>query len=693
MDTGAITVAALGRPFTIGMLYDANEDRLLPGFTLWDEKTLKGMIKVDEKRTSDSNYIFSDSLEEKCKVMDIGASLKASIMAGMFEVKGSAKYLNNQKKSRNQLQLTFQYKTTTNFKQLNLGPDQLKTKEIDEDIKRSATHVVTGIEYGTNFFFVFDLENSSTETIQETEAHFKAVMTKFPHYKIGLGADFQLSEKEKKVIENVSCSFYGDMILEKNSRNFEEALLAYSTLPELLGKNKEYGVPMKVWMMPLKTFDPSASEKKMEISVKLLKKAENVLQELNDLIIRCNDCLKGSYQLPLITEALSNFKQYCVSYRQKLICMFAEKFPKIRAGKEDENDLLKILDDKEMSPLSSFNLGKWMKSTEREVNVIKSCVEAMESVKVLSKDNEFDKELLSTEVEEVLNFVFTSLKSVDPYLQKMEDYICTMTCNATGKVSPCKDDPWYYSIPVIQDMQKKALVMGRLAKALKNEKKYRFFISATRNDEVKGATIYHYSHKQLITKDFQQPHLPAPEKIKERRDVLWYASEVTLDPDTAHPNLKVSSDHKKVEHGDQQWYKDNHQRFIEQPLIMCKEKLSGHCHYWEMEVNSNTSVDIGVCYGSLDRKGLIGFSSSWSLGWRGNTFYIQHDNKSQRKPCPSIGFSRIGVFLNCSCGCLTYYIVRDTKLDHIHTFRNTFSEPVFPCMKLGTKGSWLSLCM
>ncbi|KAI9529509.1 hypothetical protein NQZ68_011218 [Dissostichus eleginoides] len=62
-------------------------------------------------------------------MLDIEASLEASVLGGLIAVGGSAKYLNDQKKFKNQSRVTFQYKATTNFKQLSVTDlETLKTQ-------------------------------------------------------------------------------------------------------------------------------------------------------------------------------------------------------------------------------------------------------------------------------------------------------------------------------------------------------------------------------------------------------------------------------------------------------------------------------------------------------------------------------------------------------------------------------------
>ncbi|XP_045899135.1 NACHT, LRR and PYD domains-containing protein 12-like, partial [Micropterus dolomieu] len=57
-------------------------------------------------------------------------------------------------------------------------------------------------------------------------------------------------------------------------------------------------------------------------------------------------------------------------------------------------------------------------------------------------------------------------------------------------------------------------------------------------------------------------------------------------------------------------------------------------------------------------------------------------------PTPS---RRIGVYVDCPAGTLSFYEVSSDKLTHLHTFNTTFTEPVYPAFRLWS-GSSVALC-
>ncbi|XP_072229623.1 stonustoxin subunit alpha-like [Leuresthes tenuis] len=687
-------VAALGRPFTVGMLYNAQKDQLIPGVTLWDEKTLQEMIGKSNQHSSRFEIVASDSFEEKSSLLDVDASLKASFLSGLIEVEGSAKYLKDMKKSHNHSRVTCQYKATTVFKQLILLETKI-TQEIKDAVKSSATHIVTGILYGANAFFVFDSEKEDAGNVQKIEGNMKAVIKKIPSFNVEGKVDIKLTEEEKALTNKFTCKFYGDFILQSNPATFEDAVKTYTQLPKLLGENGENAVPLKVWMMPLKVLDPSAAGVELRISSGLGRKAQDVLEAFQMLKMRCNDCLEHNNHFPKIHERLTSFQKLCHMYTAAVQETMGKKLHLMKAGEEDEKELQTVFDDIEKTPFSPEKLKKWMNDIEREVNVVRSCVDMMEGAKLVQNQSELDREVLNPESDDVLCFVFTSLETTDPYLQKMSDYLDSECLKGTEDVSPSAQAAWYFSGEVITKMRDKARRFHHIARTGITNSRHRFLIAAFTNENHKDATIYHYRNAVLISEDFQKPDISEAEKVEDRKDLLWYACDLTLDPDTAHPKLILSDGDRKARHGEQQSYPDLPQRFSSLPQVLCREALTGR-HYWEVELCTKEGADAAaaVCYGGLQRKGKekqcgIGWNDmSWSVGhkWNPNpNFYVEHNGNedfSVNHIPPPTGCARLGVYLNHAAGSLSFYKVTGDKLSHIHTFHTQFSEPVYPCFKI-----------
>jgi len=170
---------------------------------------------------------------------------------------------------------------------------------------------------------------------------------------------------------------------------------------------------------------------------------------------------------------------------------------------------------------------------------------------------------------------------------------------------------------------------------------------------------------------------------------------LTLDPNTAHNQLILSEDKRKVKRvEEQQPYPDHPERFEKLEQVLCGESLTGRC-YWEAEW-TGFKADIAVTYKGISRKGVSDSwfgctDKSWSLFCTGNGFHVWHVNKSTYVPAPSPPSNRVGVYVDWSAGTLSFYSVSDTHtLTHLHTFNTTFNEPLYAGFKI--YDSSVSLC-
>ncbi|XP_078147295.1 protein NLRC3-like isoform X2 [Centroberyx gerrardi] len=195
---------------------------------------------------------------------------------------------------------------------------------------------------------------------------------------------------------------------------------------------------------------------------------------------------------------------------------------------------------------------------------------------------------------------------------------------------------------------------------------------------------------KLLSAGLEDPHR-RPDSLSVDHDaVRWlkpglrkYACELTLDPNTAHRNLFLSEDNRKVtEVREEQPDPDHPERFDYRPQLLCRNGLTGRC-YWEVEREGD--VDIGVTYRGISRRGGVDDSwigrneKSWSLLCSDNSYSVCHNNRETFiSPLSSSSSNRVAVYLDWSAGSLSFYRVSSDSLIHIHTFHSTFTEPLYP---------------
>ncbi|XP_061603445.1 stonustoxin subunit alpha-like [Phyllopteryx taeniolatus] len=689
-------VVALGQPFTLGMLYDARKDELIPGFTLWDRETLDRETSETTQKSSSFKITASDTIESRSSLMDIEASLNMSFLGGLVQVGGSAKYLNDQKKFKNQSRVTFQYKATTSFKQLSLpalGALNSQQKQIIEEGK--ATHLVTGILYGANAVFVFDSEKLEARNVQDIQGNMQAVIKKIPTFKIEGSARIHLSEEEQELTNKFSCTFFGDLILEKNPATFVQAVETYCELPTLLG-TKDNNAPLLVWLYPLRSLYNKAAVLVKDLSVSLSRRIQDAMEEQNQVKMRCNDSLFSSaaQYCPVIRKNINSFQKLCSFYKASLKRQLSDRLPSIRDGKEEESALAKVFNDRENSPFRQAHLNKWLEEKERDINIIQSCVDMImkeSNAYVVRTKSELDRVVLTVGVTNVLCYVFTNLDIHDPCLDDMAKYL------DTSQVGGRNADYTSFTNEVIIEMRENAQTFLKYAKPLKRSSSIKFLITAMTNKKYKGSSIYHYKDGLLQSDMFTVPSLPPVRTITDRNYVIWHATELTLDGNTVNKNLTLSEENKKVGYGRVMSYPSSSERFVDFPQVLCKEVLRGR-HYWEVEWRGR--VNVVAAFESTPRKGVTqternftDLFTSWGMH-ASHKFEVIVENSFFPITIfteSSSGMQKVGVFLDIPGSTLSFYGVSGNKLKHCYTFPLNFDEPVYAGFAVLEKQSYAHL--
>nr|XP_033506740.1 uncharacterized protein LOC117272097 [Epinephelus lanceolatus] len=502
---GTIEMAALSRPFSLGMLYDCRHEKFIPGMTLWNYDDLVNHIGESPQQHNDFEIVASESIEDKSSALNVEGSLKASLVFGLIELEGSAKYLRDNRTFKNQARVTLKYEATTKFQELSMNHLGIKNvKYPDVFTKGIATHVVTAILYGAQAFFVFDREVSDMINREEAEGFLRGMIKKIPFLKTEGDLSLKLEEKDFKKVEEFSCKFHGDFLLEKTPSTFQDAIQVYQSLPKLLGPNGENAVPVKVWLLPLTSLDPSATKFVYEISDGFVKEVQAVLEDFSELEIRCNDILRATaQQFPQIGKKIETFKEVCSEFKLEFQSNLAKKLR--GGGEEKEAELTEILKKRD-SPFNSKDLNEWMDCKEREISNLKSFTNMMKNTKIVPSQNHLYKETHSAE--HAVCFVFTSLDYAEPFLSALSNYL-----KQTPKTNDTKDlhtddverEQWYTSNEVLDGMRHKAKLFSDFAEANKENKNIKFLTVGSTNETQKDSSIYLYKDGRCVSENFEPP--------------------------------------------------------------------------------------------------------------------------------------------------------------------------------------------
>uniref|UniRef100_A0A8K9XU15 B30.2/SPRY domain-containing protein n=1 Tax=Oncorhynchus mykiss TaxID=8022 RepID=A0A8K9XU15_ONCMY len=157
------------------------------------------------------------------------------------------------------------------------------------------------------------------------------------------------------------------------------------------------------------------------------------------------------------------------------------------------------------------------------------------------------------------------------------------------------------------------------------------------------------------------------------------AVDVTLDPDTAHPQLIVSGDGKKVLYVHKEPnHPYNPKRCQGRVSVLAKEGFSSGRFYYGLYMGSKNGWNVGVAKESIDRAhgGLYpeeGFWTVWSFKNGPRGFCTSPHTSLSLKSKPQ----KVGVFVDYEEGQVSFYDVEAKS--HIYSFTGcTFTEKLYP---------------
>ena len=431
--------AGIGRPLAPGMLYDCRSDKYLLNVFLYKPESIAGATTRISHVSQKVVEIVEDRFALKASCLEIDSELQLSILAGLVDAKGAAKYLTDYKSSMNQSCIGLLYKQTTKIEQLSL--DKLSDQCLDRI--ESATHVVTEVEYGATAVFVFDSNSCKhdelLDKIRELKQHLSSSSDDVVH----------LTENSA-----IRCTFYADIpSCSKVPKTLPEVSHACQSLRMYLAEEAN-GVPVRVRLHPVGELNNKAhkSLSMQEVSPELSSKIQAIFEPLRELETRskynCNSevCEHIVGIKNDLKDMLQMLASYCVSVKKRL----ADLLPKVREGDADESSLLQVLEDNETSPFNHSVLRSWIEGKEKEVAILGNYIKSLKQEKKVQfafQPNEMDVLSNSIEIDTIVCFDFNIIGGKDPQLSKMRSHLNEKKCD------PQYLEPWYSSASITKEMK------------------------------------------------------------------------------------------------------------------------------------------------------------------------------------------------------------------------------------------------
>ncbi len=238
-----LTIKSLGRMASLGGLYDARNENFL-SYSLLTKDFPESLIDTKDQTSSKFRYDYSNTHESKFHNLDVSAELKLSILCGMVSLEGSGKYLSEKKENHNSVRGDLVYDITTKFQRLvlsDLNEKFINRDSIDKLASTGATHVVTGIQWGSNAIVSFTYTNDENKDKKEINGNLKAIIEKLDP-KVSGSAQTQASftEGQTSLRSKLSIEFFGDAIFKgKVPQTYEEVLHFIGDMQNLMDESNE----------------------------------------------------------------------------------------------------------------------------------------------------------------------------------------------------------------------------------------------------------------------------------------------------------------------------------------------------------------------------------------------------------------------------------------------------------------------
>ncbi|XP_053322033.1 stonustoxin subunit alpha-like [Spea bombifrons] len=516
-----IEIPSLGRPFSLGMLYDCRDDSLVPGISFWKREALEKDISVSPQNSTSFEVITSDTVCDKSSALEMKAALKTSFLCGLVQVGGSAKFLNDTKRSEERARVTLKYSRTTKFTQLGVG--HLCADDVSgRTDKLPATHIVTGILYGAQAFFIFDQDVSSSEKLSEVEGKLQAMVRRIP----------QLSNGDNKMTPEVKCTFYGDFALQTSQVTFDEVVKIYSSLPNLLGENGENAVPLRVWLHPLKSLDDKATRLVREISLNLFLKIEYMMQYMAEVDMQCNDLMRhpAAESFPDLKTGIRPLRENCKKFILQIQSRLSQTLPAIRGGEMDEGMMAEILGRKEWSPFREHDIKDFLSKTRKEMDFMYALRNALRQIQVISTKEKLREFFISSYVDYAVCFNVIAFFPVAPYLTDTSRWINESRINSTGYYQSYQypsSSLWFEVRGMSGKVRQYVKEFQAFAQANSTNYRTKFVITSLRERNDPGISIYLCREGELDSLDFEPPSKPNPPSLTK---ITHYSVELSLQP-------------------------------------------------------------------------------------------------------------------------------------------------------------------
>ncbi|XP_046708277.1 E3 ubiquitin-protein ligase TRIM39-like isoform X2 [Silurus meridionalis] len=378
-----------------------------------------------------------------------------------------------------------------------------------------------------------------------------------------------------------------------------------------------------------------------------------------------------------LIDAVENLEEYICQKHERPLELFCRDDQRCvcQFCTEGDHKTHNIVPIEKESVVKKRQLGERQAEVQRMIqNRLKKIEEVTKSLKLTKMNTEKEK----AESMKVLNALIRCVeKSQAELLKMMEEKQKAVERQAENLIKELEQE--------ISELRKRNNEMEKLSNTddhLHLLQIYPSLRSLPHTQDWTDITITSQLSVETLRTQLQESLSKEMEKFPEikLKNIQQHAVDVTLNPDTAHPELILSHDGKQVRHGDlRQNLLHKPERFDYCACVLGKEGFSSGKFYYEVQVKEKTKWDLGLAQESVIRKQSLITSPKYGF-W---TVWLRNKTKYEACDSPPVSLTlkqapqKLGVFLDYEEGLISFYDVDAKSLIYSFTGQN-FTEKLYP---------------
>uniref|UniRef100_A0A0P5JII0 Uncharacterized protein n=1 Tax=Daphnia magna TaxID=35525 RepID=A0A0P5JII0_9CRUS len=429
LDRHKVCMPALGRHFLLGDFYNyRTEHRVIAG----KPENAESAIRVEHK--FDLEFMHSTS-KEKWEIMGLNEHMQATVVAGLIDKYGGASNYLNDQPIVTQVTHTFGCRVQSKQEKIHCLEtyfnSYLPNNAEDLKITTEATHIVTNIIYGAEFYCVLAEDMEDGREIDEdvrldAEKKLSKIATKMEDALNECQdlAEFkeQFDKDEAKQLSRMKCRFYADFQSQavRELGVFDVYKHCLKLIDQVKNPAGENNNAIAVFLSPpaaSPTIGPSIQYR--DVDADLIARCFRVLDELDQMTVRLDAFRRALKKANRIS--MKKFGDAISNYKEMIKKSLKDGIVKARHVNSNDQEIEKIADIIENQPLfKQTRLESWLNQKKAESEMI----ERMSSVNGITFVN--DEKQLKEKLSDSFDIEYALVLKVPPLDEKSNDILQAM---------------------------------------------------------------------------------------------------------------------------------------------------------------------------------------------------------------------------------------------------------------------------